>query len=245
MTEYKQEAEERVLHSSSKDEALKNAILAIEMYMKAIKLASSGLERERLKSKCMKALTRAEEIKQVETWKVPVNQNEQAGRMRDLYAPLSDRTLPTREQVILLRSSTVHGFIFNPWTSEPEEELFLPMEGNGSFLYDSSILLKSHPYINHYRDSPELKLSESQQKYFAGWRRPHELFPDGGVVVGMPEATTQPTMMARRKIDLVQDVTADCSLVASLCAAVARPGQEFEKVSRTLSLSSTIITLKR
>lgn len=47
----------------------------------------------------------------------------------------------------------------------------------------------------------------------------------------MSETTIQPTMMARSNIDLVQDVTADCSLVASLCAAVARPGQEFERVS--------------
>jgi calpain-7 len=118
---------------------LRNAILATEIYMKAIKLAGSGLERERLKSKCMEVLGRAEEIKQVETWIMPADQNEQEERVHDLKAPLSDRVLPTREQVILLESSKLNGFIFSPWTSEPGEELFQLMEGNSSFLYDLSV----------------------------------------------------------------------------------------------------------
>lgn len=107
--------------------------------MKAIKLASGASEKERLRSKCMKVLARAEEIKQVETWRIPENLDKRAGSIRTLTAPLSDRTLPTREQVILLESSKLHGFIFSPWTAEPEEELFQPMEGNESFLYDSFI----------------------------------------------------------------------------------------------------------
>jgi hypothetical protein len=37
-------------------------------------------------------------------------------------------------------------------------------------------------------------------------------------------------MQAAADIDLVQDVTADCSVVASLCAAVARPGGTYGKV---------------
>lgn len=37
-------------------------------------------------------------------------------------------------------------------------------------------------------------------------------------------------MKAAADIDLVQDVTADCSVVASLCAAVARPGGTYGKV---------------
>lgn len=107
--------------------------------MKAIKLTSSGSERERLKLKCMKALARAEEIKQLETWNIPANQNE-VGKRHDLTAPLSDRTLPTREQVILLESSRLNGFIFSPWTSEPGEELFKPIEGSGFFMYDSLVI---------------------------------------------------------------------------------------------------------
>jgi calpain-7 len=199
--------------------------------MKAIKLASSGSERERLKSKCMKVLARAEEIKQVQTWDVPVEQKSQAGMSHELNAPLSGRALPTREQVILLESSKLHGFVFPPWTSEPEGEFFQATGCNGFFLYVLSILINNIHRIDPCRDSPELKLSESQQKYFAGWRRPHEVFRDRLATGGMAETNIEPNMIATSNIDLVQDVTADCSVVASLCAAVARPGQSIEKVS--------------
>lgn len=40
-----------------------------------------------------------------------------------------------------------------------------------------------------------------------------------------------PTMLPTEKIDLVQDITTDCSVVASLCAAVARSERGFPKVS--------------
>jgi hypothetical protein len=46
----------------------------------------------------------------------------------------------------------------------------------------------------------------------------------------MEDAVNEPTMIASNSIDLVQDVTADCSVVASLCAAVARTDHGFEKV---------------
>jgi calpain-7 len=200
--------------------------------MKAIKLANSGSERERLKSKCMKVLARAEEIKQVETWGVSIKQKGRAGMSYDLNAPLSNRTLSTREQVILLESSKLHGFVFTPWTSEPEEILFQAIGCNGSFLYDSSIHINNVRPIDFYRDSSELKLSKSQKKYFAGWRRPHEAFRDRGTATGMPETNIEPNMIATSNIDLIQDVTADCSVVASLCAAMARPGRAIEKVSK-------------
>lgn len=54
------------------------------------------------------------------------------------------------------------------------------------------------------------------------------------------EAAGDPTMVADKSIDLVQDVTADCSVVASLCAAVARAGDGFEKVA-----SKPILILRR
>jgi calpain-7 len=40
-----------------------------------------------------------------------------------------------------------------------------------------------------------------------------------------------PTMEPTDKIDLVQDITTDCSVVASLCAAVARAERGFPTVS--------------
>jgi hypothetical protein len=125
-------AEERITRSTTKDEALQNAILATEIYMKAIKLASSEVERDKLKTKCMRVLARAEEIKQMKTWSVPVSQNEMVSRGRQLKAPSSLRTLSTREEVILLEGSKLHGFIFPPWQSDPSEEAFEKM-GDGEF----------------------------------------------------------------------------------------------------------------
>jgi hypothetical protein len=98
-----------------------------------------------------------------------------------------------------------------------------------------SILTNNFRLIDFYRDSPELKLSTSQQEYFVGWRRPNEVFRDRSVAGGMPETNIEPNMIATSNVDLVQDVTADCSVVASLCAAMARPGHDFGKVSFCLA----------
>jgi hypothetical protein len=84
----------------------------------------------------MKVLARAEEIKQLESWDALPKQKIQAGMRHDINAPFSNRALSTREQVILLESSKLHGFLFSPWTSEPEEELFQDTGCNGLFLYD-------------------------------------------------------------------------------------------------------------
>lgn len=75
---------------------------------------------------------------------------------------------------------------------------------------------------NQLRDNSALLLSDSQQQIFSGWRRPDHIFPlstlpQDGIVL-----RTGSTMKAQGKIDLVQDVTSDCSVVASLCAVTVR-----------------------
>lgn len=75
---------------------------------------------------------------------------------------------------------------------------------------------------DHARDNAEFRLSETQLALFDGWRRPDELLP--------PPSRHEPTTNSvkssptddNEKADLVQDVTSDCSVVASLCACVAR-----------------------
>jgi calpain-7 len=83
-----------------------------------------------------------------------------------------------------------------------------------------------------YSDLSEMKLSDSQQKIFGGWKRPHDVFRKYFSDNSLHEADVEPTMTAGSEIDLVQDVTADCSVVASLCAAVARNGLGFEQVGK-------------
>lgn len=72
------------------------------------------------------------------------------------------------------------------------------------------------------RDATDLELSQAQREVFAGWRRPQGTF-------GGPPDSLEPnidpdgsSMMAVNDIDLVQDITTDCSVVASLCAGTAR-----------------------
>lgn len=104
--------------SLTKEEALKNAIHAAELYMKITKLASTDMERTRLRGKCKQLLSRAEEIKQMVQW-TPAAKKDVL-----LKAPACGRQITRREEVILLEASKLHGFIFPPWTNEPDDSLF-------------------------------------------------------------------------------------------------------------------------
>jgi calpain-7 len=81
------------------------------------------------------------------------------------------------------------------------------------------------------RDPANLKLSDAQREIFAGWRRPHEVsaaLSEGGDQV---DDIDEASMVALNEIDLVQDITTDCSVVASLCTGIARAMKGHPKVS--------------
>ena len=77
-------------------------------------------------------------------------------------------------------------------------------------------------------DLADLKLSSAQRQNFAGWRRPSESLNwspgSQGCEIGSEDA-----------IDLAQDIATDCSVVASLCAGIARVRKGHGKVSRQSS----------
>ena len=79
-------------------------------------------------------------------------------------------------------------------------------------------------------DTHDLSLSPYQQQFFQGWVRamdavpPPSLYPNGRDGIG-------PLMSTSRSIDLVQDAASDCSVVASLCAGVARAERGHDQVS--------------
>jgi len=82
--------------------------------------------------------------------------------------------------------------------------------------------LSSHPCS----DDVTFAMSARQREALAGWKRPRDLFET-------PRRTADPKssedlMCAKDDIDLVQDITTDCSVVASLCAAMKqlRPGDQ-------------------
>jgi len=96
--------------------------------MKATKLASNDAERKRLRTKCIELLSRAEEIKKASTW------TPKAAKQVVLKVPKSERAISKREEIILLEGSRLHGFIFPPWTADPEDSVFDTMI-NGSEYY--------------------------------------------------------------------------------------------------------------
>lgn len=71
-------------------------------------------------------------------------------------------------------------------------------------------------------DTAEFSFSDKQQEIFDGWKRPADIFRDSG-----PELYEN-IMVARTDCDLVQDITTDCSVIASLCAVMRhlKPGQK-------------------
>ncbi|KAF7937634.1 uncharacterized protein EAE98_001948 [Botrytis deweyae] len=190
---------------SSKEEALKVSIAAIELYIEVSKQVLGNAEKARINRKCKALMLKAEEIKKSSTWPIkPAS--------IFLKAPVSERTLSKHEEIILLEGSRLHGFIFPRWTSEPDDTIF-----------EASL----------YTDSSELKLSEDQIETFAGWKRPHERDDVPSQMLKDVE-NTDILMNASKDIDLVQDITTDCSVVASLCAGTARAGKGHSKVLDTI-----------
>lgn len=147
-----------------------------------------------------------------------------------LKKPKVRRALTTREKIILLEGSKLHGFVFPPWTSPPGWSEFELGIGETLYLYVNS---KNPPqFYSSYqnRDNTELSLSGAQRAIFAGWKRPAEAFPLSCLQQPALFPNSNPTMVGEGKVDLVQDVTADCSVVASLCAISARAERVQSKV---------------
>jgi hypothetical protein len=91
-----------------------------------------------------------------------------------------------------------------------------------------------------FSDTHDLSLSSYQQQFFKGWIR-------AALAVPPPAAFSNdrkgigPLMSSSRTIDLVQDAASDCSVVTSLCAAIARAERGHEQVS-TLNGTVTVCT---
>lgn len=78
---------------------------------------------------------------------------------------------------------------------------------------------------NREREPTELELSDAQREIFAGWRRP------GALENPISGHDDREILMAPIDfVDLVQDITTDCSVVASLCAGTARASKGHGKV---------------
>ncbi|KAJ4398923.1 cysteine protease [Neurospora sp. IMI 360204] len=195
---------ERRLAESHGQEALKHAIAAAEIYMRAAEKAANPKDRNRLQRKCSDLIALGERLK--------ANAKSATTSARP-PVPESTRTLTIAEKTLILKSSKLHGNIFPPWEKTPgPDEFAISKAPDGC-----------------YTDHSPFTLSPEQQDIFAGWMRPHEIF------VHVPERGSDIFMTAAESIDLGQDLATDCSVVASLCAAIRQFGP------RTGSLLSSLI----
>lgn len=111
--------------------------------MHALRLKASTDDKERLDQACRRLLDRAELIKSTGQWKSKVSDmgskpspldHAQPSQVK-LKEPISARKLSTREQIILLEGSKLHGFAFWPWKSDPLATEFELKPGEDLFLY--------------------------------------------------------------------------------------------------------------
>ncbi|PKS12899.1 hypothetical protein jhhlp_000239 [Lomentospora prolificans] len=117
--------------------------------------------------------------------------------------PKQDRQLSSRETVTLLQSSKLNGTEFLPWrTSHGAPEAFALKSGKGLYV-----------------DSTPFSLSKLQLENFEGWKRPRDLL-SSLEFMSLSESSSSQYLQVLPTSDLVQDVTADCSVVASLCSAM-------------------------
>lgn len=200
-------AERSVSLTRSRQAALEATINATELYLQALRLASSATEKTRLDTKCKELLNWAETLKEetVRSKSVDEATLSPLPSRTNLKQPSSKRKLTTREEIILLQGSKLNGFLFPPWKADPVPEEFVLGEGQELFV-----------------DSPSLQLAPLQLKTFAGWKRPWDAFAGIDISANGVRLPTEPTMQCIKNIDLVQDMTSDCSVVASLCAGSAR-----------------------
>lgn len=81
------------------------------------------------------------------------------------------------------------------------------------------------------RDTHDLSLSPYQQQFFRGWIRAADAIPPSNTL-STDRQGIGPLMSSSRTIDLVQDAATDCSVVTSLCAAIARAERGHDQVGR-------------
>lgn len=199
------DAEQAAWDGSSGEAAFNAAVEAADLYMQAMQLTSNRTDRTRLSAKCNEMLSRSEQLRG------------DRSRPIDLEHPVSKRALTTREKIILVEGTKLNGFKFPIWEHDPDPAEFELKDGEAQF-----------------EDSPRLQLSALQLESFAGWKRPTEALTAIEIVRNGEKLPNTPTMGQLKKVDLVQDMTSDCSVVASLCAGAARADKGHPRVSHDI-----------
>lgn len=216
--------EQTIPPKSSSKSALEATIKSAELYLQALRLTDKPADRKRIDAKCKQLLAQAERLKAAQDAVSPTERKHASTRA--LRAPSSSRKLTTRENIILLEGAKLNGFIFKPWTSAPSSDEFRLRQGEPPF-----------------SDATPLPLSSTQLESFDGWKRPHEALASPTAQARDQTPSSETIMHLTEAMDLVQDMTSDCSVVASLCAATSRVERGHPKVGFSFGLTRVLLTV--
>lgn len=211
--------EKTINTKASRHAALEATIRSAELYFQALRLTDKPSDRRRIDGRCKELLAQAENLKksQEDTARPTV-------KNLILKVPTSTRKLTTRENIIILEGSKLHGFIFKPWLDSPNSDEFKLASGEIPFT-----------------DTTPLPLSQGQLETFDGWKRPQDALASLKVSTTGEPLPAEAVMQIPEEMDLVQDMTSDCSVVASLCAGTSRVERGHPKV-RVFSTTSDLLT---
>lgn len=125
--------------SKTRNEALEANFEAAELCMRALKVTSDQSKRKLLQDRCRVLLDQAERHKHVEESSRPLESCKKDVHVVKpgptvLESPRSTRALSTREQIILLEGSKLHGSIFPPWRRDPDPHEFDLREGDAQYV---------------------------------------------------------------------------------------------------------------
>lgn len=196
--------EQSIPPKSNSLNALSAAISSAELYMRALEIADRPTDRRRLETKFNELIKKADHLK---------SHQDLSKKRSSTIQPISKRKLTTRETIILLEGSKLNGYIFKQWNSPPLSDEFALKDGQDLFA-----------------DSKPLPLSQTQLESFGGWKRPVDALAKIQISTDGQMLPTDPTMSQFESVDLVQDLTSDCSVVASLCAGTSRVERGHTKV---------------
>ncbi|KAL9055397.1 MAG: hypothetical protein Q9162_003594 [Coniocarpon cinnabarinum] len=133
-------------------------------------------------------------------------------KVLELKSPVQERELTGREQLLLWSASKLPGGPFPPWADNKSRTL-----DHHSFAREA-----------RYVDNTDFNLSVKQREILSAWKRPQIALPPPHMRVD--HAAGPPIMQAPGPTDFVQDAATDCSVVASMCAGMARVEKGFSSL---------------
>ncbi|KAK5050412.1 hypothetical protein LTR84_003693 [Exophiala bonariae] len=204
--------EKTINTKSTNKAALEATIRSAELYFQALSLTDKPSDRKRIDTRCKELLAKAENLKSAQD-----ASPRPTSKSSVLKVPSSTRKLTTRENIIILEGSKLNGFVFKPWLDVPALDEFRLNEAELPFT-----------------DVAPLPLSPGQLESFDGWKRPQDALAS---IRPSPVGNTFPAeavMHIPEEMDLVQDMTSDCSVVASLCAGTSRVERGHPKILRSI-----------